>query len=112
MLGRAVSLLAMVRVPDWAPAAVGLNRTVTAVEEPAATLKGGAGVIVKNVFELVIPETFSVAFPVLEIVSGRVTGFPMFTVPKVSGEGETAIAGAAVAVPVPETLTVLAGLAE
>src|SRR6266545_4472787 len=46
------SLLAIVSVPDCDPALVGLNRTVTCVDDPAATFRGAGGVTVNTPLEL------------------------------------------------------------
>ncbi len=70
--GLAGSLLAMVRFPDGEPAAVGLNRIVTAVEPPGCTVKGVAGLVAANTaLELVIELTVNAAVPEFEIAIDR-----------------------------------------
>src|SRR5690242_8591808 len=91
------SLLAMVSVPDCAPALVGLNVKVATAIPPAATLSvvgetaNGAAVL-----RLV---TFSAAAPLLDMVTVAVWLCPTVTLPKLTPTGLTDICGVAAATP-------------
>src|SRR6185503_11127958 len=87
------SLLAMVNVPDCAPALVGLKRTLTCADPPAWMLKGAAGVTAYTALELVIAETLNAALPLFAIVIESCAEVPVATVPKLSDAGETEIRG-------------------
>ena len=92
--GCVASLLAIVSVPDCAPAEVGLNRTISCVDVPGATLRGAAGVTVNSALELVSADTFNAEPPVLETVKESVAELPTVTDPKLSDMGDTPIRGA------------------
>ena|SRR6185436_16515541 len=83
----------MVKVPDCAPALVGLKRTLTCVDPPAWMLKGAAGVTVKTGLELLSADTLNAALPLFAIVIESCAEVPVATVPKLSNVGETEIRG-------------------
>src|SRR5207237_828111 len=93
--GVAGSLLAKVRVPLCAPAAVGEKRTVTPWNDPAPTLNGvGEFTNVNCWLELDIEATVSIAVPVLRTNTTKSFVWPVFTEPKSSDDGSRVIIGA------------------